>query len=124
MGFKWQRTPVEAFRNIIDKYLFGIERATQETLQRHSAEIENWMKQTASWQDRTGNARSGLKAEFQQMANQYSLILSHSVYYGQYLEYSFSGKYAILQPAIRFWQPILMRELQEKINYLARINNV
>lgn len=120
-GFQWINDPVTAFRGLVDRYILGIKKSALETLVSKQAEMEDWMKSTASWQDRTGNARTGLRVEIQQTMDSFTVIFVHSVYYGQYLEYDFGGKYAILNPAMQFWTPILMKEIQEVINTKAQV---
>jgi hypothetical protein len=73
---------------------------------RWAPEIQNWMKENAPWTDRTGNARQGLYTEVQDVANvMVSIILSHGVDYGLFLEVSNQGRYAIINPAIDHFGP-------------------
>lgn len=58
------------------------------------------MKTSASWTDRTGNARSGLFTDTSHNGNHHSMLLSHGVAYGIYLENRFSGRYATVRPEI------------------------
>lgn len=68
--------------------------------------IEAWMKQNAIWNDITGNARAGLKAEVEQLAEDAVLIsLDHTEPYGYWLELKNQGKYAIIQPALHYFAP-------------------
>lgn len=65
-------------------------------------EYEKYMKANAPWTDRTGNARRGLKAQATQSRKAFvtTIKLSHSVYYGVYLEYAMGRRFAIIQPTI------------------------
>lgn len=63
-----------------------------------AAEAEGQMKIKAPWQDRTGQARQRLKGEALHSFDKISIILSHGVDYGVYLELAHDGKYAILWP--------------------------
>jgi hypothetical protein len=71
----------------------------------------------AKWQDRTGNARSGLFAVVQREAAKdiVTIYLSHghTVYYGKFLEFSRGGRYAIIQPTIEKHLPELKRLLDD-----------
>lgn len=58
------------------------------------------MKTTASWTDRTTNARSGLFTKPTHEGDHHELLLSHLVAYGIWLELAFSGKYAVVTPEI------------------------
>jgi hypothetical protein len=60
--------------------------------------LEKEMKQDAPWQDRTGNARKGLKGSSAIDDDNITITVSHSVDYGVYLELANDGKYAILKP--------------------------
>ncbi len=59
-----------------------------------------WMKDNATWTDRTGNARSGLRAEPEHTGTSHIIHLMHSVAYGIWLEVRWGGKYAVIIPAI------------------------
>ena len=65
--------------------------------------VQSYMKRNAPWNDRTGNARATLAAEF--MGDRYirrqAIRISHGVPYGIYLETRFAQKYAIITPTIR-----------------------
>lgn len=67
------------------------------------------MKQNASWNDQTGNARGGLTARpFARKGRSYGIDLSHGVPYGIWLEVRFSGRYAIIGPTIQSFGPQVM----------------
>lgn len=66
-----------------------------------AAKAERLSKEKAGWQDRTGNARQGLKGHsFWNSSTEMKVALSHRVDYGVYLELANDGKYAILEPTI------------------------
>jgi hypothetical protein len=68
--------------------------------QHWAAKMEKHMKDKASWQDRTGNARAGLFARPDIEGNDIIIRVAHSVEYGVYLELARDGKYAILKPTV------------------------
>jgi len=70
------------------------------------------MKTEASWTDRTGNARNGLFTATEHRGNHHSMVLSHGVSYGIYLEARNSGRYAIIRPEI----PRAAADVQRLIN--------
>lgn len=72
---------------------------------------ESYMKEHASWKDRTGEARDGLRAEGDFSFVQYTVTLYHTVDYGIWLEVRWNGKYAIIQPTIEVMGPRFMAEL-------------
>lgn len=63
--------------------------------------IESYMKGNAPWRDQTGNARRGLRASTVYDRSTVTLLLSHSVDYGIYLELARQGQYAIIGPTLR-----------------------
>lgn len=111
MGFKWIVAPTDVFPQMAHKYTQAIFHGTQRVLQEQAAEMEAWAKANAPWQDRTGAARAGLHATVEGNA----ITLAHGVDYGLWLEIANQGKYAIIAPAIDYWGPRIMGELQHMI---------
>lgn len=62
---------------------------------------ESFMRANAPWTDRTSNARNGLKAIPQSSGTSHSILLTHSMPYGIWLEVRWSGKYGIIPEAVR-----------------------
>lgn len=60
---------------------------------------EAYMKTNAPWTDQTSNARNGLFASASRNGNEHTLVLSHSVSYGIFLETMQAGRYGIIVPA-------------------------
>lgn len=76
--------------------------AATSILQKEARSLEDYMKLNRPWTDRTGNARAGLKAEVEGVGSgSVAIVLSHSVYYGVYLEYAMEQRFAIINPTIR-----------------------
>src|SRR5689334_14768335 len=82
------------------------------TAQTMAPEVENYMKDAAPWHDQTGNARNGLTARAYQEAEEVGIVLAHGVPYGIYLEVKYSGRYAIIEPAIQHMGPIVMQRYE------------
>lgn len=74
-------------------------------------EVENYAKEHASWDDRTGDARAGLTAKGEQRLTKYTIHLYHTVDYGIWLEIRWDGKYAIILPTIEHMGHELMGRL-------------
>jgi hypothetical protein len=72
-------------------------------------QIQGFMRTNARWTDRTGNARSGLKAKVVPGNNKIAIVMYHSVPYGVFLEVRWGGKYAIISKAIMFGSPLYVR---------------
>lgn len=80
----------------------NVKSAAMSILEVEAQRLEEYMKINRPWTDRTGNARAGLKAEVQNTnGDNVSIVLSHSVYYGVYLEYAMERRFAIINPTIQ-----------------------
>ena len=95
-------------------------RAVAAAFEYQAPKSEARMKISASWTDRTGNARSGLFARPRHAATLHELLLSHGVSYGIYLETRFSGRYAIVRPEILKAGEDLMRIISKLFNNLPK----
>lgn len=73
-----------------------------------AAESQAYMRSNANWQDQSGNARNGLKAQTIVAKNLVAVVLYHSVPYGIWLEVRWSGKYAIIMPTVEVMAPRYM----------------
>lgn len=74
-------------------------------------ETENAMRKNAHWTDRSGAARRGLFHDMERSANTITARFGHTVDYGQFLELSNGGKYAIVMPTVQAMLP----KLEEKL---------
>lgn len=73
-----------------------------------------WMKENARWTDRTGAARAGLRTTTEHIPMvRHSINLIHSVAYGIWLEVRWSGRYAIIVPALIDQGPKMMLTLNK-----------
>ncbi len=98
-------------------FRFKTKQRMQAYLQEQSEELVNYMKRTAPWNDRTGNARRGLKAEVMDSNdNVIGISLQHTVEYGVYLEYAMELRFAILEPTARLKGPDVVRGMQGILN--------
>lgn len=106
----WQRT------DLFDALEKGEERvhdAVFAALEHQAPGVEAHMKQNAPWQDQTGNARQGLRAEAYDLGGgDMGIILYHQVPYGIWLEIRNSGEYAIILPTIETKGPEVMASLE------------
>jgi hypothetical protein len=60
-----------------------------------------WMKLNAPWTDDTGAARSSLIAVAASRGSSHEITVAHGVHYGIWLEVANSGRFQILNPAMR-----------------------
>lgn len=67
-------------------------------------EIEEYMKQHAPWEDRSGDAREGLYAQVENHGFKVLIHLGHGVEYGLWLEVRWNGVYSIIVPTLEKYQ--------------------
>lgn len=66
-----------------------------------AGELAQYARTNAPWDDRTGNARAGIQAEYMgDEEGTLNLVLYHTVDYGPWLEIRWGGKYAIILPTL------------------------
>lgn len=83
-----------------------------------ASRIQTAMRQNAIWEDRTGNARSGLFSQAEQAAQDVVTIWlshGHTVDYGKWLELANAGKYAIIMPTLQSFLPEIEQALQRLV---------
>jgi hypothetical protein len=136
--FKWIVSPgviADGLENYGMRALIAIQAAASYWGQ----QIQNEARESAIWEDRTGNARGGLffavdgfglspltgevtpeaKSEMSDVVlesgseNMLIITLGHTVFYGKFLELSNGGRYAIIMSTIESSLPSLERRLQE-----------
>lgn len=100
----------------------NVEAELDRELERFSQECEAYMKANAPWEDRTGDARSGLSAtpRDNEMKGNKGIELAHGVTYGVYLEFKFGGRDAIIIPTMEVMGPELMARvggLLDRVNF-------
>jgi hypothetical protein len=136
-GFKWIVSPEERIIPSLRKYGQDALVAIQAAATYWGQHIQNEARQSAVWEDRTGNARGGIffavdgfglntitgevtpeaKSEMSDVgiesgdANTLVVTLGHTVFYGKYLELSNGGRYAIIMSTIEANLPMLERLL-------------
>jgi hypothetical protein len=115
----WDRDLNLFFEELAEAELNRIRRGLESIIERYKVQIEQWMRQNAKWTDRTGNARRGLHAEVEILGDDiYSIVLDHadSVSYGVWLELRWHGKYAIIQPALDTFAPLIFAEVRRLVD--------
>ena len=107
-GIRWDNPPDKAWGELAEAYQAAIQKGVKAIALRWAPEIENWMKDNASWTDRTGNARQSLHAGVETIAHEMvSIVLDHvpEISYAYWLEVRWAGKYAIIGPALDAFAP-------------------
>ncbi len=137
-GFEWVVSP-KVIADGLDDYGEKVLVALQAVANYWGQSIQDEARENANWEDRTGNARSGLffavdgfgltpltgevtpeaKSEMSDVAvesgSQDTLIimLAHTVFYGKFLELTNGGRYAIIMSTIEANLPKLERMVQD-----------
>lgn len=116
MGFKWIVAPTDVFPQMAAKYTQAIFQSGRRIAHEQAAEMQAYARSNAKWQDRTGAARAGLTATVEETGPIGTIVLSHGVSYGIWLEIRFGGRDAIIAPTIDLFGGKVMRSLQNMIN--------
>lgn len=75
-----------------------------------------YAKSNHKWRNQTGDAEKGLKGSSQwESKTTVTAAISHSVYYGVYLERGFQRRYAILEDSARYAAGFLADKLSNNI---------
>lgn len=81
-------------------------------------QMEGDAKRQAKWTDRTGAARRGLYGDTSQIRQGIRIRLSHTVWYGVYLELAHEKKYAIVGPIVDLSAPFIMEDFNHFLDKL------
>lgn len=143
-GFHWVIPPSAQLIPNVELYGKRIEAAVYAVASRWGQGSQDAARNNAPWEDRTGNARGGLfyavdgfglgevvgevSAEARGLMKDVSvekgngdiliIALSHTVYYGKFLELSHGGRYAIIMSTLESRLPELQRQIQSYINQI------
>ena len=77
--------------------------------------VESYAKANAPWTDRTGMAREGLTAEVTSSGNEVILELYHTVDYGLWLEVIQNGEFAIIDPTLQHYAPLILADVETRL---------
>lgn len=100
-------TEVVQLNTKTDNFVAGV-------LKGYESRIESHMKINAPWTDRTGNARQGMRAEYEgERFGPHAVKLWGIMPYTIWLEVRFAGRYAIIVPSIAMFGPRIMATLNK-----------
>lgn len=89
-------------------------------MSQEASRLQEYMKRNRPWTDRTGNAKAGLTAKAYNSGSSYiEIVLSHSVYYGVYLEYAMEKRFAIIYPTILSQGPSVLNAFNNAMRRLC-----
>ena len=114
-GFAWEG--LNGVLALPDTFERTISEAGASAARQIADEMESYAKENAPWEDRTGDARSGLKTVVVEDAikGNYSIFIGYNVKYGIFLEAANGGVYAIARPTVEHFAPLLMAAVRERI---------
>lgn len=118
-GFHWDVPPDLAFPQLVERYTNTIILTGRRVANQRAEEAEQWMKDNAPWQDRTGAARAGLHVDVLESPGVLAeLVFSHddSLDYPVWLEIANGGRFGIISKSIDHWGSVLMRDVQRIVN--------
>lgn len=93
----------------IGKYEKFVQAGLFAITEKGAVDAEKFMRINAPWNDRTTNARNGLRARAVHQTNEkHSVVLFHTMPYGVWLEVVQDGKNQILWPTVMEFGPRLM----------------
>jgi len=101
-------TMVTAF----DAYERDVHAGLKRLMDYFAPQVQQWMVENASWQDRTGNLRQSIYAEVEALVYGAAIVFGHSMEYSIYIELGLSGKFSIILPALDHWSPIIWQAVQ------------
>jgi hypothetical protein len=120
-GFYWKADSLTKLQGNVKVFDATLDRAVTAAVDYSAVRAEAYMKRTARWTDRTGNARSGLFATTQHVPKKlHRIILGHGVEYGIWLEVRFAGRYAVIPQTLQTQGNDLMRLLNGLLGGLGR----
>lgn len=97
-----------------------LDRGVAGVMEYWDSRMESHMKVSATWTDRTGNARSGLRAVAGHAPlRSHWIDVFHSVPYGIWLEVRFAGRYSIVIPTLITHGPRVMKTLNKLFGRLG-----
>ena len=103
----------------IAQFEFKMTEGFEEIIRAFRDELVDYARTNAPWEDRTGEARSGLNAEFYGDEGFMGITLFHTVDYGPWLELRWGGKYAIIIPTIETLGPELLERMQRMMDRIT-----
>lgn len=100
----------------IAQFEFKMTEGFENAIREFKEELVDYARSNAPWDDRSGDARSGLDAEFYGEADALGITLFHTVDYGPWLEIRWGGRYAIIIPTIENMGPKMLEKMERMMD--------
>lgn len=91
-----------------------------EVFQDMAPQVAEAARGNATWEDRTGDARAGLRAEAVKVDGAIYMTLFHTVSYGYWLEVVQSGRFAVILRTLESESRAIMREATSRVREARR----
>lgn len=114
-SIRWSAPP-SAMANRADGYAERLLEAVFQICETHAQLIADDARVSAPWQDRTGNARSGLHGTATRQDAGAGAKVAYSVAYGVFLERKNAGRFATVVPALQRGYAPLMSDIKALIS--------
>lgn len=101
----------DTLRPHLNLFVVAADRGLTEYNESRAQDVQDYAQENAPWEDRTGAARDGLTAEARHDGMHYYIDLYHTVDYGIWLEIRWEGRFAIIQPTLEHFGPVVMEDL-------------
>lgn len=87
----------------------------EQAFQEASEELLQAAQRDAPWEDRSGDARDGLRVSVENIKGEVVLTLFHTIEYGLWLEVIQNGRFATIMPTLERYASKVMRNAEMKI---------
>ena len=112
MTIEWSVDPRALGKAIERRYADELLRRIRQMMREAAPQAEAHMKTTASWRDRTGDARRLLMALTVDDGDEITLYFIHGAAYGIWLELRHGGRYAVIVPTTHQFAASIRTRLQ------------
>ena len=87
----------------------------------NETKVQDHMRTTAPWTDRTGNARQGLFAKAYKEPGHVGIVAYHTMPYGIWLEVKNEGQYAVITPTIPVEGARIMQDISKLLTMMRAV---
>jgi hypothetical protein len=97
----------------LDNFTERTKKELEKKVRDFAPRLAEYAQANAPWEDRTGDARSGLQSQPLITDTSFGISLFHTMDYGIWLEIRWGGLYAIILPTIEVLGPELMNDISD-----------
>ena len=108
----------------MEKMIKGLQPSLEAYCNEKAQDIQRYMVESHKWKNRTGTAEASLYARVTTTQRKYSSTIEcgygSNIFYSVYLENYYGGKYALIEPTIKKWGPLVLEgtaDLMDRMGY-------